>query len=90
MVDATLPDLSGTATLTAKETAAVTKNLSEAGKLFKQIASSTLKEIEQNKELNTVINVYNNRKVETKKELQIPRNMRLVWLCLLTTDMLKK
>jgi hypothetical protein len=63
MVDATLPDLSGTATLTAKETEAVTKNLSEAGKLFKQIASSTLKEIEQNKELNMIINVYNNRKV---------------------------
>ncbi len=63
MVDATLPDLSGTATLTAKETEAVTKNLSEAGKLFKQIASSTLKEIEQNKELNMLINVYNNSKV---------------------------
>jgi hypothetical protein len=63
MVDATLPDLSGTATLTAKETAEVTKNLSEAGKLFKQIASSTLKEIEQNKELNMLINVYNNAKV---------------------------
>ena len=63
MVDATLPDLSGTATLTAKETEAVTKNLSNAGKLFKQIASSTLKELESNKELNLLINVYNNRKV---------------------------
>ena len=63
MVDATLPDLSGTATLTAKETEMVTKNLSAAGKIFKQISSSTLKEIEQNKELNTIINVYNNRKV---------------------------
>jgi len=69
MVDATMPDLSGTATLTAKETAAVTKNLSEAGKLFKQIASSTLKEIEQNKELNTVINVYNNRKVRNQERI---------------------
>ena len=63
MVDATLPDLSGTATLTADETELVTKNLSEAGKLFKQIAASTLKEIEQNKELNMLINVYNNKKV---------------------------
>ena len=63
MVDATMPDLSGTATLTAKETEAVTKNLSNAGKLFKQIASSTLKELESNKELNLLINVYNNRKV---------------------------
>jgi hypothetical protein len=63
MVDATMPDLSGTATLTAKETESVTKNLSNAGKLFKQIASSTLKELESNKELNLLINVYNNRKV---------------------------
>jgi len=63
MQDATLPDLSGTATFTAKETEEVTKKLSEAGKIFKQISSSTLKEIEQNKELNTIINVYNNRKV---------------------------
>ena len=74
MVDATLPDLSGTATLTAKETAAVTKNLSEAGKLFKQIASSTLKEIEQNKELNTIINVYNNRKVRNQERITNPKS----------------
>lgn len=63
MVDATLPDLSGTATLTSEETEAVTKNLSEAGKLFRQISASTLAEIEQNKELNMLINVYNNSKV---------------------------
>jgi hypothetical protein len=63
MQDATLPDLSGTATLTSKETEEVNKNLSAAGKIFQQIASTTLKEIEQNKELNMIINVYNNRKV---------------------------
>ena len=63
MQDATLPDLSGTATLTAKETEEVNKNLSAAGKIFQKIASTTLKEIEQNKELNMIINVYNNRKV---------------------------
>ena len=63
MQDATLPDLSGTATFTAKETEEVTKNLSAAGKLFKQISASTLKEIEGNKELNLIINIYNNRKV---------------------------
>jgi len=74
MVDATLPDLSGTATLTAKETEAVTKNLSEAGKLFKQIASSVLKEIEQNKELNMIINVYNNRKVRDGQRITNPKS----------------
>ena len=63
MQDATLPDLSGTATLTAKETEALNKNLSAAGKIFQKIASNTLKEIESNKELNMIINVYNNRKV---------------------------
>ena len=63
MQDATLPDISGTATFTAKETEEVTKKLSAAGKLFRQISSSTLKEIESNKELNLIINVYNNRKV---------------------------
>ena len=63
MVDATLSDLSGTATLTKKETELLTKKLSDAGKLFRKISSSTLKELESNKELNLVINVYNNRKV---------------------------
>ena len=63
MQDATLPDLSGTATLTAKETAELNKNLSSAGKIFKQIGATVLKEIESNKELNLVINIYNNRMV---------------------------
>jgi len=63
MVDATLSDLSGTATLTKKETELLTKKLSDAGKLFRKISSSTLKELESNRELNLVINVYNNRKV---------------------------
>jgi hypothetical protein len=63
MQDATLPDLSGTATLTSKETDELNSNLSNAGKIFKKIASTTLKEIESNKELNMIINVYNNRKV---------------------------
>ena len=62
-VDATLKDLSGTATLTAADSLAVSKKLSDAGKIFKKISASTLKEIESNKELNLVINVYNNRMV---------------------------
>lgn len=61
--DATLKDLSGTATLTREDTAELTKNLSEAGKIFQKIASKSLKDIEDNKELNLVINVYNNREV---------------------------
>lgn len=60
MVDATLKDLSGKATLTAKDTALLNAQLSAAGKTFQKIQSSILKEIEKNKELNLVINVYNN------------------------------
>ncbi len=63
MQDATLDDLSGTATLTKKETDNLNKKLSEAGKIFRTISSSTLKSIEGNKELNLMINVYNNTKV---------------------------
>ena len=63
MVDATLPDLSGTATLTANETLLLSKKLSDAGKIFRTIQGKTLKEIESNKELNLVINIYNNTMV---------------------------
>lgn len=69
MVDATLPDLSGTVTMTQKETDAVTKKLSQAGKIFNKIASSTLKEIETNKELNQIINTYNNTKVRAAERI---------------------
>src|SRR6056300_1949266 len=63
MQDATLKDLSGTATLTQKDSLLVSKKISDAGKIFKKISASTLKEIESNKELNLIINVYNNRMV---------------------------
>ena len=68
-VDANLPDLSGTATFTAKETAEVTKHLSMAGKTFKEISGNVLKEIEQNKELNLMINVFNNTKVRANTRI---------------------
>ena len=70
MVDATLPDLSGTATLTAKETLVLSKKLSDAGKIFRTIQSSTLKEIESNKELNLIINIYNNRMVRAGQRVK--------------------
>lgn len=58
--DATLKDLSGTATLTKKDTDEVTKALSEAGKIFRKIASSTLKEIEKNSDFAQMIETHNN------------------------------
>ena len=42
MTDATLRDLSGTATFTEKDNLEVSKKLSDAGKIFRQIAASTL------------------------------------------------
>lgn len=69
MVDATLPDLSGTATMTSAETSLVTAKLSEAGKIFNQISSGVLKELESNKELNMLINIYNNTKVRAGQKV---------------------
>ena len=69
--DATLRDLSGTATLTKADTDEVTKALSEAGKIFRKIAGSTLREIENNPELAQTIETYNNtfvRKQEVIKD----------------------
>ena len=70
MQDATMKDLSGTATLTQKESLQLSSNLSNAGKIFKTISSSTLKEIESNKELNLVINIYNNTMVRKGQRVQ--------------------
>ena len=69
MQDANLPDISGSATMTKDETAVVTKHLSDAGKMFRKISGSTLKELEDNKELNLVINIYNNTKVRAGERI---------------------
>tara|TARA_B100001094_G_scaffold196521_1_gene190523 strand:+ start:3425 stop:4660 length:1236 start_codon:yes stop_codon:yes gene_type:complete len=74
MQDATMKDLSGTATLTKEESLELASNLSNAGKIFKKIASSTLKEIESNKELNLVINIYNNTMVRKGQRVQNTKN----------------
>ena len=58
--DAKYKDVSGTATLTAKDTAQVTKALSNAGKIFQKIASTTLKQIEANPELAQKLEQFNN------------------------------
>lgn len=60
---ATIRDLSGTATLTKKDTDEVTKALSDAGKIFRQIAGSTLREIENNPDFASMIETHNNKYV---------------------------
>jgi len=72
MQDATMKDLSGTATLTKKESLNLANNLSNAGKIFKKISGTTLKDIESNKELNLIINIYNNTKVRKGERILNP------------------
>jgi len=67
--DAMLRDLSGKATMTKTDTEEVTSALSEAGKIFRQIASSTLKEIENNAEFAQLIETYNNSFVRKGAEI---------------------
>ena len=67
--DAELRDLSGTATLTKADTDEVTAALSNAGKIFNKIASSTLKEIEKNSDFAGMIETFNNSKIRGKVEV---------------------
>jgi hypothetical protein len=60
---ATMRDLSGTATLTKKDTDEVTKALSDAGKIFRKIAGSTLRDIEKNPAFASMIETHSNRYV---------------------------
>lgn len=58
--DATLHDLSGTATLTLSDTQEVTNALSIAGTIFQKIKSTTLYELENNPALASKIETFNN------------------------------
>jgi hypothetical protein len=60
-------DLSGRATLTAKETAELTSELSVAGKIFRKIAGDTLRQLEREPELARMIETFNNSFVREKK-----------------------
>jgi hypothetical protein len=71
-VDASLPQQEG-AVLDAADTKAVTLALSNAGKIFKKIASKTLKEIEEDSELNLLINTFNNTKVRAAERITDPK-----------------
>ncbi len=58
--DADLQDLSGTATLTKVDTDEVNEALSEAGRIFQKIKSTTLSELENNPNLAIKIETFNN------------------------------
>ena len=73
MQDAMLKDLSGTATLTEKETEEITDLLSEAGKIFQKISGSTLREIESNQEFARMIETFNNTFVRRGEKIENTR-----------------
>jgi hypothetical protein len=67
--DAMLRDMQQV-TMTEKETNEVNKHLSQCGKLFQQIAGSTLRQLESNPELARTIETYNNTFVRKGQVIQ--------------------
>lgn len=58
--DATIKDLSGNILFTKSDTDEITKILSEAGKIFNKLSSSTLKQISANPQIAQTIETYSN------------------------------
>ncbi len=73
MDDANYKDLSGNATFTKSETTTVTKLLSQAGVLFKQINANTLNSISQNPELLILVKTFTNSKVRAGETISNPK-----------------
>ena len=67
--DAYFVDASGTATFTEEETKAVTKIVSDAGRLFQSINSLALNKIALSETILTEIKTYNNLKVRTGEKI---------------------
>lgn len=68
-VDAEYEDASGSATMTEKETAKVTKMLSDAGKIFQKLDANSLNGISDNEELLTRMKTFLNKKVRAGKRV---------------------
>ena len=66
MDDATYKDYSGTATLTARETAQLTKQLSRIGKLFNKVKSPVLNSIGQDNTLLIRMKAFNNSQIKAR------------------------
>lgn len=67
--DATLHDLSGKATLTAKETQILNSKISEAGQIFQKISSSTLSQIENDPQFAQTLETFNNTYVRRGEKI---------------------
>lgn len=71
-IDAGYEDISGSATMTASETAMVTKHLSLAGKSFNKIRPQVLNMIADNEELLGRMKVYHNSRIREGQEIKNP------------------
>ena len=71
--DASFRDTSGSATMTSKETDDVTKILSQAGKLFRQIDSNTLAMVAGDPTPKELIKTYNNKMVREGQKISNPK-----------------
>ena len=67
--DAQVRDVSGTATMTAQETAQVTQAISVAGKIFQKISGTTIREIQNTPQIAQTIETYNNRLVRAGQNI---------------------
>lgn len=70
--DATYRDVSGKATMTQKETEAVTSILSQAGKTFNKVNAKVLNTIAENEEIKTRIKTHFNTKVRAGQKITNP------------------
>lgn len=71
-VSADLQDLSGTVNMTSAETELVTKLLSRAGQLFRQVPATFFDTLKDNSELNAKINTFNNTFFRNKSSQPAP------------------
>ena len=71
--DASFKDHSGSATMTSKETGDVTKILSQAGKLFREIDSNTLAMVAGDPTPKELIKTYNNKMVREGQKILNPK-----------------
>jgi hypothetical protein len=81
--DTYIRDLSGKATLTAKETEELTATLSKAGSLFQKISGSTLRKIESDQSLAQTLETFNNtlvRRGETITDTSAHVRNLLAWI----------
>lgn len=67
--DAQVRDVSGTATMTAQETAQVTQAISVAGKIFQRISGTTIRDIQNTPQIAQTIETYNNRLVRAGQNI---------------------